>query len=66
MNEMKKLINNWRAYYINKRKNTIDNALKDEFNAFLLGLEYGALYSNDMKYYTKVCEIVEQYKREEK
>ena len=64
MKELNELINNWRKYYINHRKSLIDSLSEGEFNAFLLGIEYGALYSDNMEYYSKVTALIDKYKDE--
>ncbi len=63
---MNKVINDYRNYFIHRRKMLIDELSEGEFKAFLLGMECAALYSDNMKYYSELMVIIDRYREEMK
>lgn len=56
---LEKLVQEWRNYYLKKDRKFYNDICESEFKSFLRGLELGALYSSNMKYYEQVMKIID-------
>lgn len=59
------LVHEWKNYYAKKERKIYQVMCESEFKVFLRGLELGALYSNNMKYYEAVMKIIDSLNLDE-